>query len=285
MAKGPAFLILPAILVVRAAAGPSSVEPAPDYAQIADVDQAAGRALLEQIRQTGLSGTHYFEFDLSLIPRRGDERVVPGRLWAGRNGPGPVLRIILDPGRADERRWLIQGGPHPSAWLRDGAAPARAAEPLEPLWVGSEITAFDLQLPFPFLYWPDEALLGVNRIHGRPANAFLFRPPADFAGRHPDIAGVRAFFDTQYNFPEQTEILGRDGRPLKTWTLVDAKEVAGTWIPREFDVRNDATRDKARLDVTGAAVNLPPSASLFDRERLSDSGNPPRPPGFVDFGG
>jgi hypothetical protein len=224
------------------------------------------------------------EFVLRFLPRRGDERSVRGRLWADRNERGPVLRIVLDPGAADERRWLLQIGPQSTAWRRDGDGITRPAEMLDPLWDGWEITPFDLEMPFMALTWPDETLVSVNRVNGRPANTFLFRPPAAFAASHPEIGAVRAYFDTELNAPGETELLSPTGRVLKSWVLLDWKKVSGTGIPKQFDVRNEATHDKTRFDVTGAAVNLPRSPAFFEPDRLSDEGNPPRPAGFADFG-
>jgi hypothetical protein len=283
MAKGPAFFLLPALFAVPVLAGPVSTNPAPDYAQIGTLDQAAGRASIAQFRGAGLP-VSYMEFVLSFLPRRGDERSIHGRLWADRNEQGPVLRIILDPGAPDERRWLLQGGPQPAAWRRDGSGATQAAGLLDPLWDGWEITPFDLEMPFLALYWPDETLVSINKVNGRPANAFVFRPPAAFAAQHPEIGGVRAYFDTELNGPEQTELLSPSGHVLKSWVLLDWKKVSETWIPRQFDVRNEDTRDKTRFDVTGAAVNLPRSTARFDPARLGDDAGSPRPAGFVNFG-
>jgi hypothetical protein len=266
--KGRALFLLPLLVGTRALAGPPSTTPAPDYAQIGALDQAAGRVAIEQFQQAGIAGPYYLEFLLRVLPRRGPERAVRGRLWGDRNEQGPRLRLVLDPGAADERRWLVQGGPQPGVWRRDGGGATRPAELLEPLWDGSEITVFDLAMPF--LYWPDETLLGVNRIRGRPANAFRFRPPAAFTVRHPEISAVRAYFDTEYNAPMQTETLDSTGRPLKTWILADLKKVGETWIPKEFDVRNELTRDKTRIDVTGAALNVPLLPALFEPDGLAD---------------
>jgi hypothetical protein len=266
--KGRGLFLLPLLVAARALAGPPSTTAAPDYAQIGTPDQSAGRIAIEQFRHAGISGPYYLEFVLRVLPRRGAERSVRGRLWGDRNEQGPLLRIVLDPGAADERRWLMQGGPQAGVWRRDGQGVTRPAELLEPLWDGSEITVFDLEMPF--LYWPDETLLSVNRIRGRPANAFRFRPPAAFTVQHPAISGVLAYFDTEYNAPVQTELLDLTGRPLKTWILADLKKVGETWIPREFDVRNELTRDKTRLDVTGAALNVPLLPALFEPDGLGD---------------
>jgi hypothetical protein len=274
MAKRPALFVLPALwLAGGMLAGPASTGPAPDYAQIGELDPAAGRAVLAEVRQAGISGPYYLEFALRILPRRGDERVVPGRLWGDRTAEGPLLRISLDPGRPDERRWLIQGGAQPAAWRREAGGAPRPAGLLEPLWDGGQISPFDLQMPF--LYWPDETVLSVNRIRGRPADAFLFRPPPDFVLRNPEVAAVRAYFDAEYHAPVQTELLGANGRPLKRWILADLKKVADTWIPKEFDVRNEATRDKTRIEVTGAALNAPLLPALFAPESLDEAVAPP----------
>ena len=51
---------------------------------------------------------------------------------------------------------------------------------------GTNLTAFDLQMPF--LYWPDFIYEGLARMHGRPAHQFLFYPPADVAAQYPTFA-------------------------------------------------------------------------------------------------
>ena len=281
--KRPAILLLPALFLVRAVAGPTASGPAPDYAQIGALDQGAGRAVIEQFREAGLPGAYYFEFDLHLLPRRGEERVVPGRLWATREEPGPRLRLVLDPGGPNERRWLVQGGARPAAWRAVGPAFApQAADLFDPLWDGSAITPFDLQMSF--LYWPDETLVGVNRIGGRPADNFLFRPPAAFASRHPAIGAVRAYLDTEYGAAVKTELLGPDGGVRKTWTLVDLKQIAGKWIPKETDYRDEATRDKTRIELTGAALDLDFPPSFFDPAGLAAAVNPPSGDSVVRFG-
>jgi hypothetical protein len=282
MAKGPALFLLPALFALRAVAGPVSTNPAPDYAQIGTLDQAAGRASIEKFRDAGLP-VSYMEFVLSFLPRRGDEISIPGRLWADRNEQGPVLRIVLNPGAPDERRWLLQGGPRPAAWRRDGTGETRTASLTDPLWDGWETTPFDLEMPLMALYWPDETLVSINKVNNRPANAFVFRPPAAFVTQHPDIGGVRAYFDIELNGPEQTELLAPNGHVLKSWILRDWIKVSETWIPKQVDVRNEDTRDKTRYELTGAAVNIPRSAARFDSARLGDDSDSPRPSGFVDF--
>ena len=69
--EAAALFILPALwLAGGMLAGPASTGPAPDYAQIGELDQAAGRAVMAEVRQAGISGPYYLEFALR-DPARG----------------------------------------------------------------------------------------------------------------------------------------------------------------------------------------------------------------------
>ena len=248
--------------------------PVPDLGQVGLPDQAAGRALLERFRRSVNAEPFYLEFELHALPRRGDEQVFKGRLWGSRNDRGPITRIALTGADGRERSFLVQGGGNGAIWRsnRGGEAAPDPSDLTQPLLPGVETTAFDLQMPF--LYWPDPKLAGVNRIRGRPAYCFVFRPPGEFAARVPGVSGVRAYLDAEYPAPVQFETLGRDDRVEKTWSLLDLKRIGGKWIVKEVDVRNEATRDKTRFLVTGAALGIKPAASLFEPARLAEA--PPR---------
>jgi hypothetical protein len=272
-----ALLLFLATAASGLAAGPPA--PPPDFSGAAP-DQAAGREIIDGFRQAQPDQC-YYEFELQIRPRRGDVRSIPGQLWAGHNDQGPVLRLILAPGALDEVRWLIQGGPQPAAWRSGRAAAAQPAGLFVPLFPGVEMTAFDLQMPF--LYWPDETLVSVSRLLGRPAYVFRFRPPAAFAAQRPDVAGVQVHFDTQYKAPRQTELLGPAG-VLKTVTVNDVKLMDGhPAIVKEVDVRNEATRDKTRYEVTAAAVGLDLLPALFTPAELGAAVAPPADNLIVHF--
>jgi hypothetical protein len=134
----------------------------------------------------------------------------------------------------------------------------------EPLQAGLEITAFDLLMPF--LYWPQTAGVTLSRIRGRPADVFLFTAP----GAAAPITGVRAYLDSEYHAPVQIESLGGES-VLKTFSLLDLKNVSGQWLFKDIDVRDEATRNKTRLSVTGAALGLDLQDALFQPESLGES--------------
>ena len=271
--RSRALLLLLAAFAPRLSAGPSAGAPVPDYAQIGTLDQAAGRAALARFRQAGLP-PGYFEFTLRILPRRGDERDIPGRLWVERDASGPVFRLVLNPGAPGEIRWLIRGGEQAATWRLDKDGVAQPAASTEPLAPGALLAPFDLQMPY--LSWPDETLVSVNRKLNRPANTFVFRPPADFARANPAVGSVRAYFDTQFDAPDEIDVFAPNGQPTRTMSVVELKKLGDAYVPNELDVRDETTRDKTRLDVTAAALNLDLPPSDFQPEGLSGPIDPQR---------
>jgi hypothetical protein len=274
------------LMAFRLAAGPPAAVQAPELSQLGLPDQAQGRAIISQFRESGPSQSYYAEFELLQLPRRGPEQVFHGRMWAGRNSEGNVMRIELNPGEAGERRFLVQNGESPAVWFCDPkeiAPVPRRIGLLTPLVPGIEATPFDIQMPY--LYWPDETLQSIARVPGleRPAYVFFFRPPADSAAGTPGIAGVQVYLDTQYNAPVRTEMVGADGRVLKTMSLVGLKKIQGEYKPKEIDFRNESTRDKTRFDLTAAVLGVQLRPSLFQPAELCSPAGP-APDGLDRFG-
>lgn len=280
-----AFFVLAGAVLAGVAGGAPAGAPAPrEFLQLSPPDQAEGRAAIEQFRRSGPARPYYLEFVLRKFPRRGPERIVPGRLWGARNARGNVLRIEIDPGRKGVgRRYLAQNGSEPAVWAYDAASPGtapRLAPPTEPLEPGVDITPFDLQMPY--LYWPGAELLGVERIRGRPAHLFAFRPAVG-AGAPPGVGAVRAYLDTEYHAPVEAEVFAADGSPVTTLSLVGLKKVDEQWIPEDIDVRSESTRDKTRFSVTAAALDLELPPELFLADHLPEEAAPPAPERLTSF--
>jgi len=256
-----------------------SEHPPPRYLQLGAPDQAEGRRILEEFRGQGLAGDYYLEFTLDVMPRQGAERVLTGRLWGSRNAAGPVSRVSVRPeagAAAPEERLLVQSGPDPALWTwrpgAEAAARVDAAGVFAPV-AGTDLTPFDLQLPF--LYWPEFAYEGLARMHGRPAHVFLLYPPADLAARRPELAGVRVYLDTQYTALVEAELIGPGGRPLRSVSVLDLQKVGGQWIVKAIDVRDEATRNKTRFAVTAAALGQRFPAGTWDPAGLAGAGPAP----------
>ncbi len=247
-------------------------------ARAADLpDAPTAGLLLDHFRQSIWAEPIYAEFDLREMPRRGPERAFHGRFWGARNERGPVTRIELDVGKGGfTHRILVQGGPDGGLWTSDAGAPgtANADATLAPLVPGVEMAPFDI-LPMPYLYWLDAELVSIERVRGRPAYSYVFTPPAEFSARNPTVKSVRAYLDTQYDALVQSEVTAKDGSLSKTLSLLELRKVGDRWIPKDVDVRNEATRDKTRLSLTAVAVGIPTTASAFDPDQL---GAPLAPP-------
>jgi hypothetical protein len=240
-------------------------------------DAPTASLLLDHFRQSIWAEPIYAEFDLREMPRRGPEHLFHGRFWGSRNERGPVTRLELNVGKGGfTHRFLVQGGADGGVWTSDSGAPgaASADAALAPLVPGVEMAPFDI-LPMPYLYWLDAELVSIERIRGRPAYSYVFTPSADFAARNPAVRSVRAYLDTQYDALVQSEVTAKDGSLSKTLSLLELRKVGDRWIPKDVDVRNEATRDKTRLSLTAVAVGIPVAPEAFDPERL---GAPLAPP-------
>jgi hypothetical protein len=271
------LVVFSALSVVSVFGQSRQYRPPAHYVQIGKPDQAEGRKILEEFRTKGISGDYYLEFLLRVLPRRGDERVVPGRMWGGRNDLGPVSRVILQPGvTGAERRLLVQNGPQSAVWAWPDAAgqvaPLGSAALFTPL-ADTDLTAFDLQMPF--IYWNDFVFEGVEPVRGRPAHVFLLYPPAGISAQKPDLAGVRVYLDTQFGALVQAQQIGNDNQTLKSITVLDLKKVDSQWIVKTIDVRDEKTRNKTQFTITGAALDLDFSGGLFEPGALPDSITPP----------
>jgi hypothetical protein len=270
------FLTLALVAPLAGWAQHKRYRPQPDYVQIGVPDQEEGRRLLAAFRSMGLVGDYYFEFQLRVMPRRGDERVYQGQLWSTRGPQGTLTRVVLHDPAGGERRLLVQSGEHPAlwSWQTGDAAPRKLglAELFEPL-VQTDVTPFDLQMPF--LYWGEFAYEGTFKMRGRPSDRFLFYPPAELGIAYPALTGVRVSLDSQFHALVEVEQLGEGDRSLKTVSLLELKKAQDQWLVKTIDVRDAATRNKTRFSVTAAALGQEFSRALFEPAVLADEVRPP----------
>lgn len=272
------LLFLAAGISGEAFAQPKRFRPQPQYVQLREPDQAEGRRILEDFRLRGTEGDYYWEFSLRVMPKRGEERTIPGRLWGSRNERGPITRIALWPGvAATERRLLVQNGPQSAVWSwsasdKGGVGAMGSAALFEALG-GTDLTSFDLQMPF--IYWSDFVFEGVTNLRQRPAHVFLLYPPADVAAQRPELAGVRVYLDTAYHALLQAEQIGVDGKRAKTMTVTGVIKVDDRYIVKSVDLRDEATRNKTRFTVTGAAMGIELPKRVFEPGTLEEAIRPP----------
>ncbi len=246
--------------------------PQPNYAQLTKPDQAEGRKIIEDLRQRGLPSDYYWEFELQLLPRRGAERTVAGRLWCSRNERGPISRVELIDNSTT--RLLIQNGNPSALWIfTPGSAAPQKTDALFLRIADTDLTPFDLQMPY--LYWTDFVFEGVVKHLNRPAQSFLFYPPAEITAARPELTGIRLLIDAQFHAPVQIQEIGENNRSLKTITANSIVKVDDQPIVKAIDIRDDLTRNKTRFIVKKAAMDLDLSPALFAPAELSTSIRPP----------
>jgi hypothetical protein len=235
----------------------------------APADRPDAAQILDQFRHSIWAEPVFAELELRQMPRRGDETLYRGRFWGGRDAQGPVTRLELDgPGGRGSVRFLVQGGPDPRVWTgRPGAPGEPLADIVGPVLPGVEMAPIDV-LPMPYLFWMDAELSGLDRIRGRPTYVFTLSPDGDFRAANPGIRSVRAYLDTQYDALVQSEVAGPDGRVARTLSLLDLRKVGDRWIPKDLEVRTEATRNKTRLSLTAVAVGWAPAPEAFDPGHL-----------------
>ena len=272
-----AFFVFVLELFAPVAGSAAPAGALPELAQVGKPNAEEAARLIVQFRNSGIPGDYYLEFELRGLPRRGEGVTLQGRWWGSRNDRGAISRIELTDATGVLHRFLLQNGDEAAVWRIAEGRPARMGvnEMLAPLVPGVEVSAFDLQMPF--LYWPGATVEKITRVLGRPSHAFVFPAPAEFKAQHAEISAARAYLDTQFNVPMQTEIIGRNGKVTKTLALLSLKTIDKQTLPKAADYRNEVTRDKTRLQVTGAALNLQLPRSIFEPTSLAQPARPPQP--------
>lgn len=239
------------------------------------LDAAGASQVLEQVRTSDIQGDYYWEFQLHALPRRGEEKIYQGRGWGGRNAQGPIKRIELTDDKGQKVRLLLQNGPRSAVWrwAEGRVSTLTDADLFTPLLPGVELTAFDLQMPF--LYWANATLETIQPIRGRTAHVFVLRSPSGFSAQDSQVAAAKVYVDQQLNALMQVELLDTNNRVLKRFSPLSLKTIDKQPLPKTVDFRNEATGNKARLDMTAVALNLKHPESLFQPAALAEDVAPP----------
>ncbi|MEZ5277372.1 MAG: hypothetical protein R3F07_13400 [Opitutaceae bacterium] len=245
--------------------------PPPQYRTWGEPDQAKGLALLESFRASWMPGDYFLSFSLRTYGSGRSVDRIHGRIFGGRgpSGPASLIDIAERDGEPVFLRYLIQNGPDPTVWRLDGEGmeprQLNGEELSEPLF-GTDITPFDLQLPY--LYWKDFIYEGVTRYRGRPTEVFILYPPADELDLYPAITGVRLYLDSQFNAMMQAAILDENLEVVKELNLLEIRKVEESWIAKTIDVRRPNGM-KTRFRVEAASMDNLWNGRLLLPEGLS----------------
>ncbi len=228
---------------------------------------------MDHFRAQRMEGDFIFFFELEHVPRRGSARTFLGQMWGAWNEQGPITRVRIDGAPEGPEtfngpiEFIIQNGPEPKAWRRQGRDAAftlLSGEALfEPIVPGVHYSVFDLQMPF--IYWDDFDYAGPARVQGRSAQRFFIYPPENDPIFQENIDRVRLALDDGYNALLRIDFYDGD-RPMSSFRIRRFKEVQGQYIVREIDLIDERARDRTKFTVNSASVGLQLPESTFDPE-------------------
>jgi|GEM_PF-279628 len=239
---------------------------------IQPIDQEQGQALIEQFRRQRLQGDFIFKFNLEHLPYRGAEKRYHGMLMGTWNEDGPLNRMVLWPegkSRVFEVGLLIQGGEQPAVWKVDAQGQKVAIDTeqlVQPLLDDFIYTPFDILMPF--VFWQDFQYEGSRRVRSRRAHLFRMYPPEAFKQAYPGVNCVRLKLDARYNALLGAEVLDDIDARLRVFTVVSFEKVDAQYIVKVIDLIDKISRDKTRMEVVSAAVNVRIPPDMFDPDAL-----------------
>ncbi|RKX35439.1 MAG: hypothetical protein DRP71_03585 [Verrucomicrobia bacterium] len=246
------------------------IRPPPQYKTWGEPDQAKGLEILQAFRNSGLAGDYLLNFSLQTYGADREKFRVAGTLYGSRsrNGPISLIEINEPSGSGRSVRYLIQSGPEPYVWRadeEDEIPVLLAGGDLAQTLFGTDVTPFDLQLPY--LFWEDFTYEGQVRFRGRPTNVFLLFPPEREGGLYPGITGVRLYLDSQFNAMMQAEILNEALEIVKKINLLEIKKIDGQWMAKAIDVRMpDGVKTRFRIE--SASMSCAWDPALFEPAKL-----------------
>ncbi|MFP6899508.1 MAG: outer membrane lipoprotein-sorting protein [Opitutales bacterium] len=177
---------------------------------------------------------------------------------------------------------LLRNGPEPTAWRLDAVGgkprPLDQKDLFAPLASGIDYSAFDALMPF--VHWQNFSYRGSGRVIGRPAHLFECVPPEEVKEARPDLKYVRVAVDDAYNALLRVEFFGNRGVVDRKFSVVGFKKVRSGedayWIVKTIDLVDTRSRDKTRLRIEAAAVNLSLGPDTFRKENLARSPQIPK---------
>lgn len=247
--------------------------PPPQYKQWGEPDQAKGLTILETFRSKAIPAPYFLEFTLRTYGKGRPDLRLKGRMYGGLNPNGPVslLEVDDDSESPESIRYLIQNGPIPVVWRSgfDSSDPeVLAGEALSDPLYGTDVTPFDLQLPY--LFWGDFVYEGLTRFRGRPTDVFILYPPVDVRDLYPGITGVRLYLDSQFDAMMQAEILDEEMAVAKQINLLEIRKIDDAWMAKTIDVKMP-DGSKTRFQIAAARMNCDWDPMLFQPDSLSGS--------------
>lgn len=264
--------------------------PRPQFTDPQELDAAEGARYMEAFRESRISGTFCFVFELKHMPRRAESIYCYGKWWGDYRVPSqPANRMMICPpvelGGCLSLVWARTPPDHncrapdaPAAASRmyyhyegsdQPALPLAPEQYLQPVLGNLVFTPFHLEMPF--LDWEEYEYEGPTRTKGRKAHQFLLYPPDD-DNRFASIGAVRVILDAAFKALLAAEVLSPAEEPeiLQRFQANSFKKAFDRWFVKEFDLLDYQTRDKTRFTVEAVAFDYDLPDWIFTEERLPE---------------
>ena len=225
---------------------------------------------------------------LEKFPRRGQVIRRKGILYGLWTDQGLLRMEFPMTDRNQTTSVLLRNGAQPKVWrldqVGDEPRPLNQKDLFAPLASGIDYSAFDALMPF--VHWEKFSYQGSGRVIGRPAHLFACFPPEEIKEVKPDLKYVRVAVDDTYNALLRVEFFGKRGVVERKFSVIGFKKVQSGddayWIVKTIDLLDVRSRDKTRLRIEAAAVNLSLGPDIFLKENLAEGPKIPRE-AFVFF--
>ncbi len=230
------------------------------------LSQEGATEALNNFRRQRIVGDYAMRFILEKTDLKGKKTSLFGSMWGGWR-EGNVVRLEVPKQKEfNGLELLVYGGQDAKAWMITGDG---SIEKLDEKKYATPIVDEFVFTPFhilmPFIYWNDATYTGGAKVKGRNVQKFELRPPKDYSA---DVSMIRIYLDDVYNALIKAEIFDKAGTMQTELTVSTIKKVQDQWIAKTIDLIDAKKKDKLRLIVKEAALNLDIENSIFEPEGL-----------------
>lgn len=219
---------------------------------------------------------YVFDFVLSHMPRRDDSVYYDGSIFGSAKGENSFIRIFIKKrGETEGKIFLLltKHGKNFVYLFESGKlSNLEESEWTKPMMEGILFSPFDLMTPYKS--W-DSKYIGPGRI-GKAVHFYKLKPDSEFLSKNKSFGTVEIALGREFNAPVQVELKKDNGDVVKTLTLGSVKKIKGTWIMKDIELRDELSRDKDKLSVIRADVNLNLDEKLFSEKDFQEIVDKPK---------
>lgn len=219
---------------------------------------------LDFLKSAQFSNDCVFEFELIHYPRNGKNIIFVGQLFLSKEA---MVMKILPRGGGEVTKILCKFGRLPRVWtLGNVIKELTLGELISPIVSNQLFNSIDLSRSF--LAWESSKYEDFKRVKGRFSYLFLTNVPEELKKVNNVYDKVRIVIDSHFNSLLQVNYLNVKKEILRTFSILSFKKVDEEWIPKSIEIMDEITREKSRLTITSAAMNLKLPLTTFDLESI-----------------